>query len=337
MTRSKKNKHPLSTELKIRTSEGDQAELRNLPAPVMQALYHQLTGKRERNDKYFNDNYLIKSDDINNLIIKLEQTLEQFQYSAASVNFTIFHYAKDRQVCTSLEKFRQYDITRTDPISSIEIKLDFLISYKDLDQDQNYTISIVLNSYVTKKSHFMSDFSSYGIGSTYRERESSCIKMSIDYVDYVISRSFIATVEEWVNSLDKHRFFKLPEFISGSVVYQINKLVSTVFGASFILMYSVVNGFSDKVASIFDILILLIAFFTMKMLAELGLEFVEGGVGVHNYFPKILINKGDERNYKALIKRRKKWNSIGAFIFFTCIISIIINIIASIFYDSIIK
>jgi hypothetical protein len=45
------SKLPLTTEMRIREKSGEEATMENLPVSVMQALYHEITGRTETIDK----------------------------------------------------------------------------------------------------------------------------------------------------------------------------------------------------------------------------------------------------------------------------------------------
>lgn len=106
-------KNPLDTELTLRTETGEEAQLYNLPAPVMQALYHQLTGKTEKLTRGYNGHYVLRIGDIKNLIEKLGQTLQQFNYKATSTSLTVFHHEREKLTLARWRNF--YNTTQPKP------------------------------------------------------------------------------------------------------------------------------------------------------------------------------------------------------------------------------
>ena len=65
----------IDTEITIRSKDGKEGKIKDLPAPVMQALYYQITGKRESMAHLFRGPYIITKDSVTDLSIRLQQVL----------------------------------------------------------------------------------------------------------------------------------------------------------------------------------------------------------------------------------------------------------------------
>ncbi|MEX6505283.1 hypothetical protein [Jiella sp. M17.18] len=91
-------KRPLSSHLTLTAEGGESTEISDLPVPIMQALYYQITGKKEKIEKSFRDDFIIEKHSISDLMLKIEQTVEQFSLTSSNFSSTIFRHKKDKQV-----------------------------------------------------------------------------------------------------------------------------------------------------------------------------------------------------------------------------------------------
>jgi hypothetical protein len=315
--------NPLSTELRLRTEAGDEAQLQNLPAPVMQALYHQITGRTEKLIRDYDDHYIIRAGDIKNIIDKLGQTLQQFNYKATSTALTVFHHQREKMVFSSLEKFLQYDSTKGDPTAEITIDIGLLISVPHVGTHQNYKISIEIASYILLDE---TRNPKVGIGSRYDGSQDPCIKLTIDYVDYVVARSFLSTVEEWERSLDRTTLFVLPDWYQRNQWHVDRTFTAFATAGSIWGATSVVSSLQGDV--VFRGGLVAIAAILAALVFSTIIEVAHEYINVHRHFPYIIINKADGRNYEAFMQRRALANRIGFAIFGSGIIVLIANVFA---------
>lgn len=322
----KKSKNSLSTELIIKTPDGAEGRLHDLPAPVMQALYHQITGRREKTKQSFDGDFLIEKNSISNLIERLGQTLEQFSHKANSVEITIIHHNKDRQVCSSLEKFMQYDDERPDPIDSLNIDLSFLISAPVVGEYQSYKMSINIVSYILFKKDKYARYAYFG-----GRNDRFCIGMEFEYVDYVISRTFMSAIEEWVDSLETVNVFKLPKLFEEDS-YRFVRIISYISSYSFVYMMSNLNFF-ERFSDLGGISLAIVSFLLLSEIIGYLLDKTESYIGALGYFTVININRGDKKNYDQFLRKRKYYNRLGSLIFGGVIVATLVNIFSSHIYD----
>jgi hypothetical protein len=120
-------------------------------------------------------------------------------------------------------------------------------------------------------------------------------------------------------------------------IFSVNSTLKSLLAASFVLIGAVVLGLKSENLTSFTLILLVIAFFAIRVFADLLLDIAEEAIGAGLYFPKILINKGDKRNYEEFIRKRRLWNTVAGFIFATCITTIVLNVVAAIFYDQIVE
>lgn len=289
----------------------------------MQALYHQLTGKKEVVFKAYNDDYIIRIDEIRDLVVRLEQTLQQYNFKATDIRFTVFHYDRDRLTNTSLERFLQYDENRKDPVKSVEIDVNFLLDATRTGRYQSYTISLQLESFVLAKSELIPR---RGIGA-YHEG-TSAVQLKVEYVDYVVARSFISTVEEWVESLSKVPIRRMPDWLV-NIVSEYGSLGANVFAASCAFAILLLTGNAHHNLDTINILVISTIFFTFRFLGQLISDAADSRLAIYWKFPFIIFNKGDERNYDVFLKRRQKATKIATAILAGFLLPILLNLIAS--------
>lgn len=144
------SKH-VRADVTLTSERGDSATLHDLPVSVMQALYHEVTGKTETIKQNFSWDYTADDEDIIRLCERIVQCIEQYDFKAGDINFSIKHHDGETINCSSIEKFKQYDKSRTEPTSEIIVSIFFLISNPQYARYQNYRIDVTLSSYVLLK------------------------------------------------------------------------------------------------------------------------------------------------------------------------------------------
>lgn len=168
----------------------------SLPAPVMQAIYYEITGKTEAIIKGYREARKISVAEIEQISIKLHQICEQFKVVGEGCVYTVRHTNSMTQKFSSLEKFKQYDESLPYVIDSIIIEYSVLIESSATKKHHQYKVDIVIESLEADKNDEAPD-----VVLAFLDYDS--IKVKIDYVDYVIARTFIAAVDEWVQGLER--------------------------------------------------------------------------------------------------------------------------------------
>ncbi|WP_137151130.1 hypothetical protein [Devosia sp. FKR38] len=317
-----------SSKIVLTSSGGEQAEIQNLPAPVMQALYHQITGKREKTVQRYDDDFIVDKKSIDQLIIKLAQTLEQFQSKAQNVSIDVFHHGRDRITHSSPAKFNHYDTSKPDPVSSVVIDASFLISAPTFGQFQSYEIQIDINSYNIMKDDKHAAYSGRG-----REYKEHSIEVSISYVDYVIARSFKSTIDEWVNTLEKQKLWRLPKIVV-DYDFRFSNYISIPTATSVAVIVNYAFPFMNTTSG--AIVLLGLSLLIWRVTADIC-EFGLSIVGSYGSFPVIILNRGDERNHKIFLERREKAKKLGWFILASCSLPIVLGVVSSFIFENFLR
>jgi hypothetical protein len=281
-------------------AQGEQKAIRisDIPRSVMQAIYYEATQKTEKITRSFNSSYKFKFHDVENIIEIIKQTSEQYSITGNSEIIIINHEEGDKIRYSSFLKFKEYNTNTTKPIDSITIQWKFLLSVPLVGLHHEYQINVKLDSYI------MSDGPEHDFRMMFLEELAfPGIIVSVDYVDYVVARSFLSSIEDWEKSIErevKNKFitsimkqrryintFTPPiaalAAISGSVgIWHISRLISKPD-------FQLQSWMVGEGAFIF------LSFYISKFILHITLNKVLG----YNC-PIILINKGDERNYNKI-------------------------------------
>lgn len=198
------------------SSSPAKVDLTALPMPVMQALYHEITGKTEVLAKGFKEARRITKNDIEQLSIKLHQVCEQFSVVGENCSYTVRHINSMTQKFSSLEKFKQYDESIPHAIDNITLEYSALIEVPSTKKHYQYKIEVVLESLEFEKVGDVPDY-------LYAFWDFEWIRIRIEYIDYVVARTFLAAVDEWTLGLEKIPTNKFLNWLRG-YVYPPNRL-----------------------------------------------------------------------------------------------------------------
>ena len=101
----------------------------NISFQVYQAAYHDLTGKTLKQSKSYEKVFIVKEADIDQLVYKLIQSLEQYVVSSQNISVTVFHHKGTREQYQTYDQFKaMYRRGETTPIVRFSIALDTLIT-----------------------------------------------------------------------------------------------------------------------------------------------------------------------------------------------------------------
>jgi hypothetical protein len=321
-----KEQKPLTTALTMKTADGQRARLDNLPPAVMQALYHQVTGKREKLTKAYNDNYIIRHSDIKNLLEKIEQTLAQFNYQATSTNVTVFHHDGEELAYSSWEKFNQYDLTKTEPISEIILEVEFLLAVPNVGKHQSYKISVDMQSYVLLETD---EVPSTGIGNGYRGEDDDCIRTSIEYIDYVVARSFSAAIEDWAKGLEKSKLLGKRWSATRYLRWRSEELLTSIgAAATAFTTANIIVALQPTMPQPVAVALVGGAGVISYYLSGYLFNYAFNRLGFSALFPYIIINKGDKRNHGKFVERRERASKLGWLVLGTGVFGILAQILS---------
>ncbi|MEX6505282.1 hypothetical protein [Jiella sp. M17.18] len=229
----------------------------------------------------------------------------------------------------------QYDESRGDKVSSIELKFDFLITpnsvsadrtgFQELDRPQSYTVSIVCNSFVLLKDD---KIAAHGIGGVFRGNDQAPpINIILEYVDYVVARTLQMTIEEWIASLEKVDVWRIknPAF-SGR--YMATESLKSLWPAAIIHGYIAYSSSGNEIITLRNASLFLISFFVLKYISDYIVEIADDMLLTYHNFPFVVLNKADRGNLAKFKRVRNRATTIGSAI----AVGILTSIIGSVVY-----
>jgi hypothetical protein len=173
-----------------------------VPVSLYQAVYHQITGRTEEITKRYDDNLLISFRDIEELNTKIEQINGVHTVVASNQTVTLFQEGDRKQQFTSFDRFRRYNSNTSSPSTVLVLKYDFSIRPSSSERTQSYVITIKL-------------FSRIGVATAIKQADNmhnliiaaitdSVAEIKVEYADYVIARTFLEAMDDWVNGCDSN-------------------------------------------------------------------------------------------------------------------------------------
>jgi hypothetical protein len=219
---------------------------------IAQAVYHTVTGKTETVSKRFSENYKIGFEDIKQLHAKCTQMCTQWEVIEQNENITVYHVDDNKEVFTSVDRLKLYDQSQTSPIESITYEYNALLKLPDMAKPQPYKITVRMASRIALMRKTESEGPSPLIMRFFR---GGVINLDIEYVDYVVARNMISTLDSWVREIEvtkKNRILSsfqryshwVPK-ISGLLLLLLATM-SAVFSADTIVTASTANSLLAK-------------------------------------------------------------------------------------------
>lgn len=177
--------------------------LDQLSPSVVQALYHELTGKTETYRQTSRKNFLITFDDLEQLRYRILQQLEHHSHLGVSISVQVEHKDDRKLTYSSWEKFKLYDTSNVSPISELTVTFEFAISVPKVEETlekaryQRYQVNVALIS----KIGF--DIARFNIPLAKNQVLNflPSIITNIEYVDFVFARTLMNVVDEWMKAL----------------------------------------------------------------------------------------------------------------------------------------
>lgn len=287
------NNLPLTTEMRLREKTGEEATVKDLPVSVMQALYHEITGRTETLERVFNDDYVFSHEDIIQGVLRLVQATQQYNVNAADAQFTIKFTSGERQTFTSLEKFKQIDINRPQVVSSCIVTISFLLATPGVGKFQNYRINFTLRSAAENSKQAIN----WGI---HPYASDFCAKLEIEYVDFIIAQSIVAVFDTWLATLEKTIIKKQPKWVERIEEDLDLSLAASGFCATLLLSYGIlVANFKGQALSSLSTVGLLYGSISAAVIVAVALKIFSSSYGYWMWpsgmFPFISITRGDKQ------------------------------------------
>jgi hypothetical protein len=297
-----------------------------------QTIYDHITGEKQKiNKEYFID-YDIGFPQLDQLNIKIGQLLKQYNIASKNCSVVVMHEDEDQETFDSYENFSTYNISNIHPITVINIRYNFSLLTPSNSEINNYTFNISITPGMIPPMELRNNYRRLRyVGPT--------IKTEMEYADYVVARTIIENVSDWVKSIEvQEKKHYVSEFFSKQSEY----VASFLRNGSLLVLVTIILINNKKIMPeyILDMNKLFIVFVIIGTVIFITYRIV-------NHFCFLLffslenkekqsfisINDGD-RKLKQRIEKQNKNNifkSIGSF-FMTLLITFISGIIIKIIF-----
>lgn len=179
---------------------------------LLQNIYNELTGKTEELSKSFDDPFQIEIEDINQLNIRFLQTLEQYSICTHNCSVKVYYTNDTDDTFSSFERFVSFTSGGTSSIESILITYNFLVILPKIRTPQPYTISIRLASRISIEKRFHNEFP-HDVPKIFKLMGTKTAMVTVKYIDYVVARTMLNCVEEWMKTTKKAETNRLIKFL----------------------------------------------------------------------------------------------------------------------------
>lgn len=192
--------------------EEGRISITSMPKPALQAIYHAITGKTENITQTLTGNVLINLSDFDQLH---NVVCDQASIYTKVVSPTVTVVIKDEKsraiTYSSWEKFKLLNLSSGDVTSEVILRFEFLFNMPETDQPQRCIVDINLDSalpVIKGQDEAASIGGAMGFFFS-MAREWRTVEISIEFVDYVVAKSFVRTIEEWFSKLKRTPVQKL--------------------------------------------------------------------------------------------------------------------------------
>ncbi|MDP9646144.1 hypothetical protein [Paraburkholderia caledonica] len=171
---------------------------------VWQEAWYKLTGKTEEVSRSWNAPFQIGLGHLQSLHKRLEQCCEQYAISASNFEIVVFYADDHSERFTSWQRFNTHAPVDTAAVESVQLTYDFLITPPKTQTPQNYRITLQIASKVSVMRKLHADSFFFGpMPKIIRQIGNRTAEARIKYVDYVIARTMLHTIDEWAKSLPR--------------------------------------------------------------------------------------------------------------------------------------
>lgn len=296
---------------------------------LYQDMYHQITGRSEKASQKHNENLRLEFSDIEQLHHKIMQICDVHEVIASNELITVFHEKERKEQFTSFERFKLYNSNTTQHTVSVVVKYNFSIVLSGLNKPQEYVITIRLNSKLAVLNSLEQEVPAFMRGKFFNVVGFNAAEISVEYIDFIVARSFMQAFKEWVDGCNHKENNKFLDCLkSYSHTFHISLKIIMAFAFSYLSVKAVAD--KGNVLNINEWLQFLIltgtSFYILIMLSGVIGKIIENAVDSVHSISYLKINKGDNKLVDGFHARNKKtfWKSLGA-----CCVTVILGVIAS--------
>ncbi|ELY5817630.1 hypothetical protein ACOZZ4_000613 [Cronobacter dublinensis] len=307
-------------ESEVEESSGALSHSRDMDVKLKmyQEAYHHITGKTEKISFKSSADLLIDFDELNQIHHKIMQLCGVHNIIAKTESITIFHTKERKENFTSFERFKIYNKSITSPTLTALLEYNFSILPAGSRNPQQYKVTIRLNSRVALMKQMKEEAPPFMSGRLFGFMYGPTANISVEYADYVIARSFVEAMQEWVDgckkSASKLKVLQLLQGVSHHIPGVVSFLNGIILTCFFIKNIPVVLNLHSSYLEVLQYGILFFSSFmlTSKIATFLGRN-IESVIDRYSPLSYVSLNKGDERvidDYK-----KEKSRNVVSFLF----------------------
>lgn len=297
---------------------------------VYQDIYHQITGRTEEIRKRYSNNILVDFSEIEQLNFKILQMCDVLKIIASNESISVFHEKERKEQFTSFERFKAYNSNATSPTVNIVLRYNFSILIPDRDQPQEYVVTIRLSSRVAMLNAMDDEVPAFMRGRFLAFSTMQTAEVSVEYVDYIIARSFLEAFDEWMqgcNSQPKSKLLDFAQERSHFVPKTLQLLLAAIL-IYFCLTESpkfLVNTLPQDWGRFF--IIFGGAFYFVTSLSHSAGKIIEKSIDSIHQLSYLNLNKGDEKLIDNFSDRNKStfWKFLCG-----CILTMVLGVFSSV-------
>jgi hypothetical protein len=296
-------------------------------------MHQKVTAKSEDISKSYNQNILIKFDDIHELHYKTIQSINSLKPSSSEIGtrIAVFHSEGESENFNSFEEFQLHNKTSPNPTTQLALIYTFTLYDERTDYYENYKISCRMRSRIAELAEIESDGSMFIPKEFLASLLGSTAKITVEYNDYVKARTFVAMFDEWVKGCDESHektaikwLRKIAPFIPTTGKYIIVGMLAWFTGNA-IDVTIITNELSVKFIVFYASFFLVVVGVADKML-----NWISQSIYGYMTLSYVEINKGDTKLIADYARKNRKslvTSGIGL------IGAILIGVFAAVTYD----
>lgn len=176
---------------------------RNFDSRDFYDLYKAVNEKSEEISKDYEDDLLIEFSDIQNIHLKIMQSLHSFHCQPESVHtrFVLFHNNDESEKFNSFEKFETHNSTNPYATTELVMIYQFLLKPSSTNQPpEKYKIEVKLRSRLARYDEIVENGHVFLLSMLSSSKSAG---IEIEYTDYIKAKSFISTFDEWIKACRK--------------------------------------------------------------------------------------------------------------------------------------
>lgn len=320
-------------------NDRDELQVNSPSKTVLQAIYHHVTGKTENLSRNLDGNVVIESDDIDRLFEMLMDQVSIHECVFEPTTTIVVKQARSRSnTYSSWERFKALRVNDHEITSDISMKIEFVIRLPGTATPQRCIVNVTLDSSLPIFHESQEGFDEFFPlpFMVLSKQEWRTVIVSIDFVDFLIAKSFLSVVEEWFGTTKKTPHSRLNESlykampIINTLIDQLGLIGMAIYLAGYVWFTGKSFGSLSQLTLAIAVALFILSAFRMF---QATIRKIIWKRTMANITPSVvLITQGDRNAYEKLRARRNKPRNTLITLVATTIGAVAVNIVSSFLY-----